>query len=295
MARTLFDKLAPHLLRSLNDDQYMALDYLWHQRRFPRLRAPRTYSDKLLWLRTHYRDEFMRECADKYLVRDFVRKTVPADILVPLIGVYSTPRDLLAANLPDSFILKATHGSGWNIQCRSRASFDLEKAAATMAEFLHSSYYRLGREWVYKDIQPRILCETLLLDAAGEVPNDYKVQCFHGEPVFVQVDYSRHSAHARNLYDLDWRLLPCRKGRYPNNLAASAEPPEALPRMLEIARDLARPFPFVRVDLYALGQQVYFGELTFYPERGVSRFEPHEFDVYYGQYLDLDSIQEHVV
>lgn len=295
MARTLFDKLAPHLLRPLNDTQYMAMDYLWHQHRFPRLQQPRTYNEKLLWLRIHYRDELMRRCADKYLVREHVRKTIPADILVPLIGVYSTPGELLAADLPDSFILKATHGSGWNILCRSRASFDLEAAAARMAGYLRRDYYALGREWVYKDIQPRILCERLLLDADGEPPEDYKFHCFHGEPAFVQVDYARFSAHARNLYDLDWRFIPCRKGRYPNNPAARAAPPAALHEMLEIARALARPFPFVRVDLYALDRQVYFGELTFYPERGVSRFDPDDFDLLYGNYLDLKSIRQHVV
>jgi hypothetical protein len=237
----------------------------------------------------------MSQCADKYLVRDYVRKAVSEDILVPLLGVYGTPDEIPYASLPDSFILKATHGSGWNVVCRSRSTFDFHAASAKLSKYLRTSYYALGREWVYKDLTPRVLCEPLLLDENENLPVDYKLYCCHGEPIFVEVDYSRYRHHTLNLYSLDWQRLHCRKGGYPNNLSASVEPPAALPDMLRIARLLSQPFPFVRVDLYAPDRRVFFGELTFLPGRGVTAFDPVEFDYYYGRFLDLKSIREHIV
>jgi hypothetical protein len=294
MAETFFDKLAPHLLGFLTDEQYVSLDFLWHEGRLPRLRAPETFDEKILWLRLHYRDELLRQCTDKLLVREYVRKAVSEDLLIPLLGVYNTPAEIPLADLPDAFILKATHGSGWNVICRSRASFDLAEAAARLSKYLGTSYYDFGREWAYAGIPPRILCETLLLDETGEVPTDCKIYCFHGEPALIQLSFDRFRALTLNFYDTDWRLLPCRR-QYPNNLKAPRDPPVALPAMLNIARQLAQPFPFVRVDLYSLGRRVFFGEMTFYPGRGVTPFEPRSFEYTFGRLLDLSRIRAHVV
>jgi hypothetical protein len=208
--------------------------------------------------------------------------------------VYSAPGEIQLDTLPEAFILKATHGSGWNVMCRARASFDFAAAAARLSRYLRTSYYDMGREWIYKDLTPRIVCQPLLLDAAGEVPQDYKFFCFHGEPRVVQVDWARFRAHTQNLYDTDWRLLPCRK-RYPNNAQAPRHPPATLPEMLEISRQLAKPFPFVRVDLYAIEGRVFFGELTFLPYRGVIAFKPRSFEYAFGRMLDLGRIHAHVV
>jgi hypothetical protein len=196
--------------------------------------------------------------------------------------------------LPDAFILKASHGSGWNVVCRSRSSFDFPAAAAQLSRYLRTSYYSLGREWVYKDLNPRILCERLLLDGSGAIPEDYKFYCFHGEPKLVQVDYTRHESRTLNYHDAAWSLLPCRR-QAPNNLKAPRDPPPALPDMLDAARRLAKPFPFVRVDLYAVGPRVFFGELTFFPGRGITAFTPLAYEYTFGRLLDLGRIRGHVV
>lgn len=294
MARSLFDKLAPHVLKRLSDEQYLRLSFMWHQKRLPRLHAPLTFNEKMLWLQVHYRDALMVRCADKYLVREYVRERISDDILVPLLGVYKAPGEIPFSTLPDSFILKATHGSGWNIVCRSRSTFDIQAASAKLSKHLRTNYYSLGREWVYRELTPRIICEALLLDADGEIPPDYKFHCCHGEPAFIQVDFNRLGAHTRNLYDLDWRLLPYRYNRFPNNLDAGADAPAALPSMLRIARQLSQAFPLVRVDLYAVGRQVFFGELTFFSGRSMTPFRPREFDYQLGRLIDLDSIRAHI-
>ena len=294
MAHTLFDKLAPHLLRSLNDEQYAALDFFSHQRRFPHLRAPETFSEKLLWLRLHYRDELLRQCSDKLLVREYVRSAVSDKILIPLLGVYNRPAEIQLATLPEAFILKATHGSGWNVMCRARASFDFAAAAARLSKYLRTSYYDMGREWIYKDLVPQIICEPLLLDPSGKLAQDFKFFCFHGEPRLIQVEFAILGARTGNIYDTEWHLLPCRRRR-PNNPDALRDPPVALPNMLDIARRLAAPFPFVRVDLYAPGGRVFFGELTFNPARCVRAFDPRSYELAYGRLLDLASIRDHVI
>jgi hypothetical protein len=152
----------------------------------------------------------------------------------------------------------------------------------------------MGREWIYKDLTPRIVCQPLLLDAAGDVPQDYKFLCFHGKPALIQVIFDRFRRYTLNNYDTDWRLLPCRD-QYPTNPQAPRDPPAAFAEMLEISRQLAKPFPFVRVDLYAPENRVYFGELSFSPGRCVTALEPESFEYAFGQLLDLSRIRDHVV
>ncbi|HEY5983604.1 MAG TPA: ATP-grasp fold amidoligase family protein [Anaerolineales bacterium] len=295
MAHSLFDKFAPYLLKPLKDEQYVVLDHLWHVREWPHLNAPETISEKLTWLKLHYRDELARRCCDKYQVREFVRRQVSDEILVPLIAVYDAAEEIRFDNLPEAFILKATHGSGWNVVCRSLASFDRAAAVRTLSRYLRQDYFDGGREWGYKGLQPRIVCEQLLLDDTGEVPEDYKFFCFHGEPRLIQIDYDRFTSHRVDLYDVSWNHLACRRTLWPNRGGAVPPAPGLLQPMLRIAARLAQPFPFVRVDLYALRDRVYFGELSFYPGRGVLRHEPHSFDRLFGSYLHLETITEHLI
>lgn len=290
MARTFFDKFAPRLLKSLSDEQYTRINYLWHYRRPLRLNAPATLNEQILWLMLYNRDPLVAHCTDKSTVGEYVRTVVSAEILAPRFGVYERAEDVPYDSLPDQFILKATHGSGWNIICRSRSTFDRDAATARLSKYLRTNYYDFRREWAYKEIKPRILCEQLLLDSHGNIPIDYKFFYFHGEPRIVEVDYARFTAHTRNLYDTHWRLIPCQY-RSPNNPAAEASPPEALPELLAISRRLSSAFPFVRVDLYLVGARIFFGELTFYPGGGFSRFHPSSFDRLFGSYLNMRAVR----
>jgi len=284
-----FNRLAPLLLRWLPDEPYLRLQYLVQRGRWLHLDPPETWSEKIQWLNLHYREPLMALCADKFLVRDHVRDRGLGDNLVPLLGVYDRLEEIDYGDLPARFVLKATHGSGWNVFCRSRSVFDPRAANAQLARFLRSNYYHRARERIYKDIKPRIICEELLQDRSGASPTDYKFFCFHGEPKFIQVDYDRFTAHTRNFYDLAWRRIPCRL-RYLNNPAADGLRPERLLQMIVLAQRLASDFPFVRVDLYETDNGLFFGELTFLPSRGLGKFVPSRFDRLFGEHLDLSGL-----
>jgi hypothetical protein len=202
--------------------------------------------------------------------------------------VYESPEQIPYDTLPDRFVLKVTHGSGWTILCRDKSEFDRNFAAERLSRWLQTNFFDVGREWAYREIKPRIVCEQFISDDGTNPPLDYKIFCFHGEPKYIQVDYHRFTAHTRNIYDLDWRQLPCRF-EYPNEKRLH-EPPKVLPELIAMARRLSSEFPFVRVDLYVVGSRIFFGELTFYPEKGVGRFRPREYDYVFGSHIDLSKL-----
>jgi len=282
---SIANKLAPLILGPFSDRTYTIIQFLYKLKKFPNLTDPQTFSEKIQWLKLHQRDPLLPRCVDKYLARDYVAEKVSDDILVPLIDVYEDADEVKFDELPESFVLKATHGSGWNIICRSKSDLDFSESRTTMSNWLNRNFFDVGREWAYREIQPRVVCETFLKEADGEPPTDYKFFCFGGEPCFIQADFDRFQGHRRNLYDTDWNLLPC-------SLEYETDPnphpaPALLTELLEVARKLSEDFPFVRVDLYANDGKVYFGELTFYPGKGVERFSPESFDREFGALLEL--------
>lgn len=271
------------LAAPLSDERFAVLQYRRRHGRRPELRPPRTFNEQILWLKLYCRDPLLRTCADKFAVRDWVRARLGDRYLVPLLGVYGRPREIPFANLPEQFVLKATHGSGWNIFCRDRATLDPARVRRQLGRWLRQNYYRVGREWAYDGVPARILCEPLLAGPGGQPPWDYKLFCFAGTPRYVQVDYGRFTAHTRAFYDPDWRRVPCRCG-YPAEPRDSPRP-AMLAEMLAVATELARGFPFVRVDLYEVAGRVFFGELTFYPGNGGLPFIPAHYDGVFGDWL----------
>lgn len=225
---------------------------------------------------------------DKFLVRQVVVDMGLEELLIPSLGVFTSAAEIPFDDFPEKFVLKATHGSGWTIVCKNKASFDQNAAIEEMSGWLKRNFYREGREWPYKELQPRIVAEVYLEGENGEPPPDLKIFCFHGEPKIIQVDSDRFVEHRRNMLDTEWNRLPF-EFEYPAS-KHSLEKPGNLSKILETARRLAKPFPFVRVDLYSIGDRIYFGELTFYPEKGAGRFSPRRYDEMLGSYLDLTRV-----
>ncbi len=151
--------------------------------------------------------------------------------------------------------------------------------------WLNTNYYSYLREWAYKNIPPRIICERLLENENGTSPHDYKFFCFHGEPRLIQVDVDRFGDHRRNYYDLDWAQLPLLSGdpNYPGEISR----PSNLDQMLSIAGRLTQGLPFCRADLYSIAGRTIFGELTLYSGSGLVKWEPESFDYILGDYLRL--------
>jgi hypothetical protein len=272
--------------RFLSDRQYVIVQYYaLRGRPIPDLRHPAGFNEKIQWLKINYRNPVLSVAVDKFAVRGYVDACGLGWSLNEVYGVYKTVEEIDFARLPSSFVMKATHGSGWNLFCRDRAVFDVARARSSVRDWLRRDYFPLGREWAYKGVPRRVLCERLLVDEFGKVPMDYKFFCFSGCPIYVQVDLDRFGEHTRSFYDLEWRKQPFGL-LYPVG-AREVERPDGFDRMVEMARVLSAGFPFVRVDLYNMSGKIYFGELTFYPGGGGEDFCPVEYDGVFGSHLVL--------
>jgi hypothetical protein len=261
------------------------------------LSSPQTLNEKIHWLMRYYRYPIMTSLADKYAVRDYVAHKIGHEFLNELYGVWDDPAAIPFEALPESFVLKVTWGSGQNIMCRDRSKLDVPTTQAQLVKWMKRSEYWVVREWAYKNITPRVICERYLTDEAGNVPTDYKFFCFNGEPRFVQVVTGRFSNnHRRHMFDLAWMPLPFSmkyppSKSYPNEFPPHQEPiqkPSKFEAMIAAAQALSKDLPLVRVDLYCLGgTRICFGEMTLYPEGGLIRFVPDSFDLSLGQLLTL--------
>lgn len=253
--------------------------------RDPNFETPATFNEKIHWLMLHYRIPEMTQLADKYGVRQHVAARVGEWPLNDLYGVWEDPDDINFEQLPDSFVLKVTSGSGQNILCKDKALLNIAEARSQLKKWMQENEYWIGREWAYKNIKPRVICEKFLTDDQGHVPSDYKLFCFKGEPRFVQVDTDRFTDHRRDLFDLEWKLLPFQYS-YPTSAIQIAKPYH-LETMVGLARALSEGFPFVRVDFYSMRERVVFGEMTWYPEGGMGLFNPEKYDLEIGKTLVL--------
>lgn len=248
--------------------------------RAPELRHPVEWPDKMYWSLRYHRDPRMTRCSDKVAVRGFVAECGGAGILNTCYGVWTDPASIPFAALPSAFVLKVA--GGWNamIRCPDKATLDVVAACRQLRAWLARSNYWWNREWVYKDIPPRILAEADL----GENPPDYKIFCFAGEPGFIQVDVDRFSGHKRECFWPDWTPAPFRFQTYPA-FGSPVPAPSNLADMLAWARRLSAAFPFVRVDLYSVAGRTVFGELSWQPEGGSGQFYPAEWNHYWGERL----------
>ena len=245
---------------------------------------PKTFNEKIQWLKLYDRNPKYSQLVDKFSVRDFVSKKIGDQYLNELYFLYNSPTEINFDKLPDSFVLKATHSSGDNLIVEDKSLLNQMDTRVKITQWQAENFYLDGREWVYKNIPPRIVCERLLKDNQGNLPKDYKVFCFNGEPYFIQVDVDRFKNHTRAIFDTKWRK---QEFELLHEMATQLiEPPHNLPEMIGLARELSRDIPFVRIDFYAL-PEIVFGEMTLYPGNGFEPFRPTEWDGKLGELLEL--------
>lgn len=265
------------LWRYLPDKMFVSLQYLEVYGCFPDLNPPRTFDEKLQWYKLYYRNPLMTDLADKYKVREYVARKGFGGLLNELIGVYDRAEAIDSAALPDSFVLKATHGSAMNIICKDKAQLNWKATCALMRNWLRTDYSSFGREWAYKNIRPRLICEKYLENSEFKELVDYKFYCYSGRPEVAFICTGRYSAAGLKyyVYDMDWNSIDVSEGRDSSKLPI--DKPDNWNLMIEVARALSQGFPFIRVDLYSIQGKVIFGELTFYPDNGLCAFTPGEY------------------
>ena len=273
-----------------SDDAFLKKRYKQKHGKILNFDAPKTFNEKIQWRKIYDKNPLYVICADKYSVRDYVSKIIGDRYLVPLLGVYSSASEIDFTKLPKQFVIKATHGSGWNLLIKDKSKVKEEKTKLQLDKWLCKNFYPRKREWQYNDIKPQLIIEELLVDETNSIPNDYKFHVFTGqsEPkVFIQVDSNRFDDHTTDFFDENWHHLNIRKAN-PNSKKPPNQP-ENLGEMIRLAKLLASDFSYVRVDLYSVGSKVYFGELTFSPGAGFSPFTPNTVDIEWGKYFSLPS------
>ena len=180
--------------------------------------------------------------------------------------------------------MKVNHGSGQNIVCPDKSNLDWQQTAKLLNRHLKRNLYYLSREWAYKNITPRILCEEYVR-ADGQPNYDYNFYCFNGMPRFMEVTKDKLGSPRVGMFDLEGNLLERRYNTPP--LIPPYIKPRQLDKMIEIAALLSQGFPFVRVDLLLVQHKIYFGEMTFYPLNGLINFRAPRFDEFLGSFLQL--------
>lgn len=251
-----------------------------------RLDKPQTYNEKLQWIKLYNRKPEYTLYADKYRVRSFVSEKIGAKYLIPLIGVYARAEEIPWEELPDRFVLKCSHASGYNIICKNKKDLNIREACRSLDRWLRKNAYWSAREWCYKDIKPCIICEEFIDTEDGNTPDDYKFMCFNGEPKLIQIHHDRYGHHTLDYYTPDWEKSDLKRIDAETS-EAIAERPDKLDEMMSIARTLSENLYYARIDLYYSNQRVYFGEITLYPTGGFSTFSSFADDLKLGSYIKL--------
>lgn len=244
-----------------------------------------TYTEKMQWVKLFDNLPIKTTLVDKYLARDWVKKKIGEEYVIPLLGVWDCFEEIDFASLPDRFVLKCNHGSGMNIIVKDKKKLDLIDAKIKLTEWLKVNHAFLhGFELQYKNVKPKIIAEKFMEDYQHNF-DDYKIHCFDGEPKFISV--MSESSTRKTYYDAKWERMDF----YDKFPASEKELPRPLnfEKMLEVAKILSQGFKTVRVDLYNVDGKIYFGEMSFTDNAGFLKMRPEEWDMKLGQYLHIDN------
>lgn len=286
MSSNAYLKPIKQLFRHLPDRLYIQIYYFAKFHKFCKLKNPKTYNEKLQWLKLNYRIRSDQQLVDKFDVKKIIEEKIGAEHIVPTIGVYTDATEIDFDSLPNSLVLKCTHDSEGLVLVEDKASLDQDAARAKLNHALKKNFYPIGREPHYRDIRPRIIAEPFLKDEVHGQLLDYKFFCFDGEVASMFVASDRSSGNTKfDYFDAEYNPLDIRQS-YPNSNTLPVRPAR-FQEMKDIARRLSEGHPHVRVDLYEVNGKVYFGELTFFHFSGFSPFIPKHWDLEWGKLLKL--------
>lgn len=254
------------------------------------LNNPKTYNEKLQWLKLCDRDPMHTKMVDKYEVKQIVADKIGKEYVIPLYGVWDKFDDIDFDTLPEQFVLKCTHDSGGIYICKDKSKMNIGEVRNIIDKSYKVNYSYYGREWAYKDIKPRIIAEKYL-EENNEL-TDYKFFCFDGEPKILYIATERMNSDDGvkfDFFDMDFNNLHI-KNNHPNSTKEIPKP-KSFDKMVELSKILAKDIPHVRVDFYEVDGRPLFGEYTFYSNCGLDPFDPPEWDRTIGEWLDLTKVK----
>lgn len=256
------------------------------------LKNPRTFNEKLQWLKLYNRRPEYTVMVDKVKVKEYVIEKLGKEYIIPTLGVWDDPDEIDFDALPDQFVLKCNHNSGTGMCiCKDKSKLDISKVKERLRKGLREDYFLYSRKWPYKNVPRKILAEKFMEDKSGDGDlKDYKFMCFNGKVKcsFVCSDRNNGEGLKVTFFDRDWKQLPFTR-HYPASEKGIAMP-EKYQEMISLSEELSQNIPFVRSDFYEINGRIYFGELTFYPGSGWEEFSPKEWDEKLGNLIQIPSI-----
>lgn len=267
----------------LPDKMYLKKVYKVRTGKKLNLKNPKTFTEKSNWLKLYDRNPLYTIMADKYKAREYIAEKVGEEYLVPLLGVWDSPDEIDFDALPDQFVLKCNHDNGVII-CKDKSQLDIEAVKQNLSNRLKRDYYKKLREWPYKNIPRKIICEKYMVNTNGEKVLDYKLFCFGGNVKLVEVNSERFTDSPKeDHYNADWEHVNVTGKPMAGDVF---EKPAYYKELNKIAQVLAKDMPFVRVDFNYWDNKIYIGEMTFFYGGAVQLFkEPWETRL--GEWIEL--------
>ncbi len=271
----------------LDDAEYISKQFEYHLGYPLNLNKPRTFNEKIQWLKLYDRNSLYTKLVDKYEAKKYISEKIGKKYVIPTLGIYDSFDEINFEQLPEQFVLKCTHDSGSIAICRSKAEFDKNEARKILEKGMKKNFYWIGREWPYKNVKPRIIAEQFLKEMDKEGLIDYKLLCMNGKVKMSFTCSNRFDSSGLcvNFYDREWNPMPFE--RHYSRRAREIEKPFKYEMMVELAEKLSVGITFVRIDFYYIQEKVYVGELTFYPGNGMEEFTPEEWDYRLGELIQL--------
>ena len=245
---------------------------------------PRTFNEKLQWLKVHDHNPLYTTLVDKYRVKQWVADRIGQEYVIPTLAVFASADDINPDTLPEQFVLKCNHDSGSILICRDKSTFDMDAAKTKLAKGLERNFYREAREWAYKNVPRLVFAEKYMENPLSKDLLTYKFLCFSGEPYIMYVTVKNENVF-ENYYDMDFEPLDIHR-KWPNSQYPIPKP-TCWEDMKRVARELSQGLNHVRLDLYEVNGQVYFSEYTFYDWGGLFTFTPDVWDQRLGDKIQL--------
>ena len=268
----------------VNDELFNRILFYLRTGKKANLKNPVTFNENVLARKVFCEEEFAYSVyTDKFEVRNYVEAKIGNDYLVPVSGVWESVDAIDPETLDNSFVLKSTHGSGWNVVVRDKSAFNKDKDCKILEKSLRCNYYHKSREKNYRDITPRIICEKYVDTKNEKGLVDFKSYCFYGKTEFFEVTYTKNGEMYQTLFYTDFTPVGMLNGRKQAEIDENVR--ENKEKIISLAEVLAADFDFVRVDFYLADSKIYFSELTFHSGGGIRPFRPAEVDVKLGSFL----------